>query len=84
MFSNRKPRPLSVETSIPYNGKWRIVNVRGEYVRPEEPELQFVMLLAKEREIKAELSDEQRAIIMKELIVAAKRDSGGVSRRWVR
>jgi hypothetical protein len=74
-------KPLSVETSIPYKGKWRLVAVRAMYVTGEELELQFVTLLATGGEIKAELTNDQRTIIMKELSAAAKRD-GGILRRW--
>lgn len=75
------PKPLNVETSIPYKGKWRLVAVQAMYVKNEEPELQFVTLLATGRDIKAELTNDQRTVIMKELCAAAKRD-GDVFRPW--
>ena len=74
-------KPLSVETSIPYKGKWRLVAVRAMYVKGEELELQYVTLLATGGDIKAELTTDQRTIIMKELGAAAKRDSD-VFRPW--
>jgi hypothetical protein len=81
MPTYRTPKPLSVETSILYKGKWRLVSVRGQYVNGEVPELQFVILAATGGEIKAELTNDQRTIIVKELGAAAKRDSV-VFRPW--
>jgi hypothetical protein len=77
----RKPKPLSVETSILYKGKWRLVSARGTYIDAEKPELGYAMLVALDREIKMELTNDQRAAIMKELIAAAKRDERGIFRR---
>ena len=81
MYTYPTPKPLSAEASILYNGKWRLVRARGNYVKGEEPRIQFVTLLATGEDIEAKLNSDQRTAVMKELIAAAKRDSD-VFRPW--
>ena len=84
MPTYRTPKPLNVDTSIFRNGKWRLLTVRGEYVSSDEPELKIATLCATGRDIKAELTADERAAIIKELIAAAKRDERGLPCRQPR
>jgi hypothetical protein len=82
MALNGTPRNLNVEASIPYKGKWRLAKVKGSYVGGREPEIQSVVLLAFDKDLTAELTEDQRGAIMKELIAAAKKDERGIFRGW--
>jgi hypothetical protein len=82
MTLNGTPRNLNVETSIPYKGKWRLAKVKGSYVAGQEPEIQSVILLAFGRDLTAELTDDQRSAITKEIKAEAKRNERSKFGRW--
>ncbi len=84
MALNGTPRNLNVEASIPYKGKWRLAKVKGSYATGQEPEIQSVFLLAFNKDLTAELTDGQRAAILKELKAVAKRDERTRYSRGVR